>query len=194
MNKAELRQWAIARRNTLDIERLSAALCRRVTELPAFHSAEHILIYRAMPQEVDLSSLTADTGRRWYLPRCAPGRRLAIHPFVPGRTPLRPGPFGIAEPDPERTPEVEPDVPDIVLVPALLLTPDGGRLGYGGGYYDRFLPRLRADAVTVGVLPAAMVVPHLPLDPWDIPVGYVVTEEATAGPKETTSGRTGGVS
>jgi len=113
--------------------------------------------------------------KQWYVPRCAPDRRLAVHPYVPGETPLRRGPFGIREPDPEQTPEADPTVLDLVIVPALLYAPDGSRLGYGGGYYDRFLLRLRPDCVCVGLLPDEQIVPALPLDPWDKPVDIIVT-------------------
>ena len=175
--KRALREWARERRAMLDMPALSIQLLEKVQKLPALLTAQRILVYNALPDEVDLLALTSDSTRHWYLPHCAPKRRLAVHAFVPGETPLRPGPFGILEPDPQQVPETNLLLLDAVIVPALLLTPDGGRLGYGGGYYDRFLPGLRPDCLKIGVLPQALIVPSLPLDPWDILLDRVITEE-----------------
>lgn len=78
-------------------------------------------------------------------------------------------------------PEDEPDpsTVDVVLVPGLAFTADGWRLGQGGGWYDRFLPMLRPDAVKVGVAFAAQIATALPVEPHDVAVDVVVTE---AGP------------
>jgi 5-formyltetrahydrofolate cyclo-ligase len=181
-DKPALRQWALSRRAILDMPALSAVLTDRLRTLPEFLAARHISLYLGMPDEVNVEPLLGDegdTGRTWYVPRCAPKRRLAMHPYVFGATPLQAGPFGIREPDPARVPEVEPEMLDLVIVPALLLAQDGWRLGYGGGYYDRFLPRLRLDTVCVGLLPDALVLPAAPPgqpDPWDAPLDLIVTE------------------
>jgi 5-formyltetrahydrofolate cyclo-ligase len=178
-DKPALRQWAQERRAALDMVALSAVLADRVRALPEFAVARHILLYLAMPGEVNLEGLLTDAERRWYVPRCAPKRRLAVHPFHPEETPLRAGPFGIREPDPAQVPEADPSVLDAVLVPGLLLSRDGWRLGYGGGYYDRFLPRLRPDCRRIGVLPDALTLPTAPpglLDSWDALLDLLVTE------------------
>ena len=177
--KARLRTWARERRATLDAPELTRTLVRRLLDLPEFERARDVLIYLAMPGEVRIEELIGaapDRQRRWYAPRCAPKRRLAVHRYVPGATPLRAGPFGIREPDPEIVPEEEPTALDLVVVPGLLFSERGERLGYGGGYYDRFLPRLAPGAVTVVTAPDALVVPELPTDPWDVPIGVVLTE------------------
>jgi 5-formyltetrahydrofolate cyclo-ligase len=163
----------------MDIDGLSGMLVERLRNLPSFQTARHVFLYLAMPGEVNVEALmTGHDVRHWYVPRCAPQRRLAIHPYAPGQTPLRAGPFGIREPDPILIPEADPASIDLVVVPSLLLTPSGQRLGYGGGYYDRLLPRLRPDCIRVGVLPDALVVPYLPKDPWDVDLDYIVTEKS----------------
>jgi 5-formyltetrahydrofolate cyclo-ligase len=175
-DKPGLRRWALERRAGLDMAALSEVLVAGLRDLPAFQSARDVLLDLALPGEVNVEALVADGSKRWYAPRCAPQRRLAIHPFAPGETPLRLGPFGIREPDAVRTPEADPAAIDLVIVPSLLLAPTGQRLGYGGGYYDRLLPRLRPDCVRVSALPDALLVPHLPKEPWDADMDYVVTE------------------
>ncbi len=133
-----------------------------------------------MPDEISVDGLMQSEGRtanekQFYVPRCAPKRQMVLHPYVPDCTPLVPGVWGLREPDPLRVPVAAPALLDLAIIPALLLTPTGDRLGYGGGYYDRFLPQLPTSCITVGVLPPALIVEHLPVDPWDAPVQKVVT-------------------
>jgi 5-formyltetrahydrofolate cyclo-ligase len=74
-------------------------------------------------------------------------------------------------------PEVAgPALRDVVVVPGLAFTLDGRRLGQGGGHYDRFLARLRADCTTVGAAFAEQLVDDLPTEPHDIRVDMVVTD------------------
>ncbi|MES2460936.1 MAG: 5-formyltetrahydrofolate cyclo-ligase [Armatimonadota bacterium] len=178
--KAALRTQAGTIRQTLDFASITTALCQRIAALPEYQSAWHVLIYLAMPDEVVIEGiigLGASDGKQFYVPRCAPERRLAVHTYVPGETALRPGPFGIREPDPKQVSEADPNVLDLVIVPAVMLSEQGDRLGYGGGYYDRFLPKLRPSSIRIGALPDALVSPTLPRDPWDVPLNLIVTEQ-----------------
>lgn len=179
-DKPALRRWARRRRAVLPLPALSALLVERLSGLPEYTAAaRHVLLYLAMPGEVNVEALLErdrENRRRWYAPRCAPDRRLALHPFDPARTSLVSGPFDIREPDASQVPEADPGIIDLVIVPALLFSETGDRLGYGGGYYDRFLPRLSASCVRVGALPDALVLPFLPRDAWDQTLDIIVTE------------------
>jgi 5-formyltetrahydrofolate cyclo-ligase len=86
------------------------------------------------------------------------------------------GSFNVHTPPPEM-PEV---IPQVLLVPLLAFDPDGYRLGYGGGFYDRTLEKLRrlAHALAVGVAYAAQEMPFVPRGPFDQPLDWIVTERA----------------
>jgi len=86
------------------------------------------------------------------------------------------GSFRVMTP-PAEAPEVRPS---ILLVPLLAFDPEGYRLGYGGGFYDRTLAKLRteAHAVAVGVAYAAQEMPEVPRGPFDQPLDFIVTERA----------------
>ena len=78
--------------------------------------------------------------------------------------------------------DVSPDWPDVIIVPGTAFTRDGRRLGQGGGWYDRFLPGRRADALTIGVGFAPQVVDIVPTDSHDVELDCVVTEDGPAWP------------
>jgi 5-formyltetrahydrofolate cyclo-ligase len=173
-DKAGLRAWARNIRNASNPPMLWPLLAA----LPEFQRASHVLLYAAMKSEIDVLPLAELPGRRYYLPRCAEERRLAVHGYP---CPLETSRFGIPEPL-ASDPEVDPMILDFVVVPGLAFTASGERLGQGGGYYDRFLSRLSPSCIAVGVVPATLLVATLPTDPWDIPVRLVVTERGVAKP------------
>ena len=94
---------------------------------------------------------------------------------------LVPGPFGILQPRTGAAP-VDPQELSVVLVPAIAYDRRGYRLGYGGGYYDRFLPRLGRAAVTAGLVYDALLLAELPAEGHDRPVQWVLTETRRLGP------------
>lgn len=71
---------------------------------------------------------------------------------------------------------VDPQWPDVIIVPGLAFTAAGQRLGQGGGWYDRFLPRLRVGCATIGVCFAPQLVTELPTEPHDVVLDVVITD------------------
>jgi 5-formyltetrahydrofolate cyclo-ligase len=98
---------------------------------------------------------------------------------------LIPGAYGIREPDPAMTPALGDDaMPEVVFVPGLAFGRDGGRVGYGGGYYDRFAAaRLKhsgkaSRTLWIGAAFEAQLVDGLPLETHDLAMNGIVTEKA----------------
>ena len=153
----------------------------RVQGLAAFSQARVVLGYASFGSELDthpfLRAVLAG-GRDLVLPRIdRAARRLALHRVEGLESDLRAGIWGILEPDPARCRPVTPAQIDFVLVPGLAFDPDGGRVGYGAGYYDRLLgewpepvPPLVAAAFDFQVVPA------VPVSATDHRVDVVVTE------------------
>lgn len=81
---------------------------------------------------------------------------------------------------PEDDPPPDPTRPDVVIVPGVAFTPDGDRLGQGGGWYDRFLPDVNEHCVTIGVGFEPQLVDRLPTEPHDVRLDLVVTDAGTA--------------
>ena len=127
--------------------------------------------YVPMRSEVDPLPLMA----AWDGPVCVPvvvaaGRALSFRRWAPGAR-MVPGGFGTMVP--EDAAEV---TPEILIVPLVAFTARGDRLGYGGGFYDRTLAAL-PGAPAVGLAYAAQRVDRMPLEPTDVPLGAVATEE-----------------
>ncbi len=182
LSKAQWREWARASREPLD----TVPLLERLLALPEYVAARHVLLYLALPGEIVVETFAGTPGdKTFYAPRVAPRRVLTVHWYVPGQTPLVQNAWGLREPAPD-VPEISPDTLDLVIVPGLCFDELGNRVGYGGGYYDRFLPRLRAGCITVGVAGENAVVPTLPTESHDVPVFIIVTQERTFRLKGTT--------
>lgn len=77
---------------------------------------------------------------------------------------------------PEDDPVPDPAAVDVVVVPGIAFTRSGDRLGQGGGWYDRFLTRVRDDCVLIGVCFDPLVVERLPVEDHDVRIHHVVTE------------------
>jgi 5-formyltetrahydrofolate cyclo-ligase len=103
-------------------------------------------------------------------------RALALHRVDDPAGQLRPGMWGIPEPDPARAPTVAPAEVEFVLVPGVAFDPRGGRLGYGGGYYDRLLTAVATDTPRVAAAFEVQMVDEVPMAPGDQRVDRVITE------------------
>jgi len=135
--------------------------------------------YMPMRSEIDprlLMDRLAAAGAFLCLPDVvAEGTPLAFRRWAPDE-PLDTGRYGIAVP----LPDAEVLVPDLVLVPMLAFDRQGHRLGYGGGYYDRTIARLRdaGHVVAVGLAFSGQVRDDLPVAPHDMRLDWIVTESA----------------
>ncbi|HLA63816.1 MAG TPA: 5-formyltetrahydrofolate cyclo-ligase [Rhodothermales bacterium] len=180
--KARLRARFRAERAALspeDWEAASAAVIDRLLALPEVARARtlHVFWPLAARREVDTRPLVAALaarGVRVALPvvASAPGEPPHLEQrLYTGSEGLRPGLWGLEEPT---GPLVAPSSLDALIVPALAAARDGHRLGYGAGFYDRFLMGVRATIVCPVF--ASALVDRLPTGPYDRPVDVVVTE------------------
>ena len=180
-DKAELRASRLAWRRALTPEVFRAhsrAIAERLRSLPVFQNTPAVLTYvSVLDNEVDtlgiIEALCAQ-GRNVLVPAMAPGRKL-LWCRIEHLDELAPARFGLLEPPPERRRLLEPPEGALCLTPGAAFNAQGHRIGYGGGYYDRFLPTLKG--VAAGLFfegQRAEFAPEL----HDAPVDLVVTEAA----------------
>jgi 5-formyltetrahydrofolate cyclo-ligase len=187
-SKAALRAQILAQRDALDpmwrvdASRVMTAALLRDTRLVR---AATISAYLSIGSEVDtrpLVGLLLSRGSNVVLPRIAQSpRRLELHRVSDLDHDLLPGVWGILEPDPARCPHVDPAVVDCALIPGVAFTPEGARMGYGAGFFDRLVPRLRPGVPRLAAAFGVQIRDRIPTGPHDAPVDAIFTE---AGPLE----------
>ena len=163
-NKTDLRLHAKEVRKTLDIADISKKIVRKIKTLAAYKSAKNVMLFYPMTYEIDLRKLLKDD-KKFFLPKIS-GRNLLACPYTEN---LVKSAFGIMEPE---TAPVNPNIMDLVLVPCMMADKNGYRIGYGGGYYDRFLADI--DVKTIAVVAKELYVDDLPHAEYDVKVDKVI--------------------
>lgn len=178
-----LRQRVLAARDALPEgvrQERSAQICARLWEIPAMAAARTIMVYVSFRSEVATGPVIAHAMARGIavaVPRTeVKAKRLAVHLLSDPVHDLRPGYCGIMEPDPARAALLDPAAIDVVILPGSVFDWAGGRLGYGGGYYDRFLAQEAPQALRVAVAYDLQVVSKVPVLAHDMRLHWLVTE------------------
>ena len=182
--RRELRKRIRAERRALSpAERKAAAnvIATRILGLGAFVSARRVAVFMAFDGEPSLAALVSAAARHRkavYAPVITRSRMQFAE--LPPDAALAPNFFGILEPD--RTRIIDPRRLDLVLTPLVAFDDRGTRIGVGRGYYDRcfrFLSGRNAwqRPKLLGVAYELQHVPHLPAEPWDVPLWGAVTEK-----------------
>jgi 5-formyltetrahydrofolate cyclo-ligase len=179
-DKAGIRAAALAARRALSPEAVaakSAAITQRVRALDAFRTAPCVLSYVASKDNEADTHVLIDgllrEGRPVLVPVARP-KGVMIWSALHDWDDLAEGRFGILEPRAECLRPTTPPPRSICLVPGVAFSEDGYRIGYGGGYFDRFLATF--DGLAIGLaFREQMIPPWLP-DPHDVAVGIVITD------------------
>ena len=175
MTNAE-RKEALRRRAALLPRAKAEHLLERFAGLPEVLAADTVMVFCGVGREPDTAPLIRTLlarGQRVALPGCLPGRRLEAR-VITDESQLVPGKFGIPEPD-YTCPVISREEIGAILVPGLMADREGYRLGFGGGYYDRFLAGY--EGFTAMVCPVERLVDALPHESFDRPVDLVITDE-----------------
>lgn len=162
---------------------LDAAMCRQFLRSTLYQNCSQLFCFVSLPGEPDtaaiLQAALAD-GKCVAVPRCMSQQQMQFYRLLPEKpllSQLEPGTYGVLEPLQE-LPYVEPQkaLQPLCLVPGLAFDRKGGRLGYGAGYYDRFLAA-NAFMIKIGYAASRFVVEHVPVEPTDVRLDGIATEE-----------------
>jgi 5-formyltetrahydrofolate cyclo-ligase len=155
--------------------RLTTELERRLLAVPEFAAARTVLLFYSFGSEVPTKGV-ADrvlaAGKRLLLPYLDE-KTMEAAEILPGET-LVQTPYGPKEPS--RRAAVDPHEVDVVVTPGLAFDRQGHRLGYGRGFYDQYLSRLRPAALRIGIGFSVQVVDEVPAGPSDERVHMVITD------------------
>ena len=170
MTKSELRgtiATAVKNLSPTYCQEADAAICRLVTNSPAYQKARTIFCYVGSDREIDTTALLRSAfqdGKILAVPLCTtPGIMEARQ--VQGFSDLVSGKYGILAPK-LHCPLVEPQDFDLAIVPCCTGNAKGQRLGYGGGYYDRYLPRMSCP--TMLLCRSRLVTEDIPVEDHDV--------------------------
>ena len=167
--KTILRKNAKDIRKTLDIVNVSAKIRENLVAHSFYKNSKDIMIFYPTKYEVNLLDLVENSRKNFFLPRVN-GLELEVCEFS-NSTELKKSEFNIFEPTSN---PVSPSVLDLVIVPALMVDKRGYRLGYGGGFYDRFLAKYGKSFKSIVVIPECLFVGELPIDKYDQKVDDIV--------------------
>ena len=179
--KAELRIYLREEIATLPQEYVlssDSGIFNNLISLREYQNARNIMLFHSVERETDtimIANAAFEDGKTVAFPLCLRGGIMHAH-IVSDLSELEPAMLGIPAP-PKTAPLIKPEELDLIIVPALTYDNDGYRLGYGGGYYDRYLSGL--SVFTAGLARGRLIKKELPRESCDIPVKCVVTEETT---------------
>lgn len=166
-NKTDLRIKIKRLRKDLDIGYKSHMICDKIKSWDVFIKANNIMLFYPVKYEINLLDLR-ECGKNIFFPK-VDGNDLYV---CPDYGIFEKSYFNINEPCSN---PISPDILDLIIVPALAVDKSNYRLGYGGGFYDRFLA-LYPDIMTVTPICKEFIYEKLPTDNYDIPVNYVISD------------------
>lgn len=182
--KAHLREILLEKLLALtkeEAKRRSQNVQKTLSNIQEYKQAKTIMVYYPLKGEVDiLEMIRKELGSKRF---CFPLINMQENQIVPFEiTDLEKdfsrGPFGIKQPDPEKTKKLDIKEIDLVIVPALAYDRQKNRLGRGGGFYDRFLKTIKSPAKKVGVAFQFQILENLPIHlPFDEKVDIVASED-----------------
>lgn len=178
--KTELRKTTKQSRSRIDREKKSdydAEIQSRVLTLREYMETDVIFTYVSRGIEVSTMELIFAAwanGKKVAVPKCLPDTNEMEFYIIKSMDDLAPGHYEIPEPIPEKCEKITDFSHGVCIVPGLSFDAEGYRLGYGRGYYDRFLKQF--DGTSIGLCYASYVKYKLPRSNYDMPVDYISTE------------------
>lgn len=177
--KAEVRKSCLCQRATLEErESKSRIICQKLQDLPEFQKAQTVMLFLNFRDEVETTALAEAIiagKKKLVLPRCAPQGILIPFEVRDLNVDLESGAWEIREPKLTNG-KVEPSEIDLIIVPGAGFDLYGNRLGYGGGFYDRFFMLLKPSTPRVALSFECQVIEQVPVDKHDFKMTMLITE------------------
>lgn len=179
MNKSELRSQMKATLKTIsdvDFNHQCERIYEQLFAQEEWLNAKTVALTISRGREINTHPILERTwrdGKRVVVPKCLPKTKGLQFRTLTSYDELEEVYFGLKEPIVEQTPKVESEAIDLIIVPGLLYDKKGYRIGFGGGYYDRFLANFQGHTVSLAL--NEQMKTELPHEPFDIPVHKIIT-------------------
>jgi len=179
-SKSQIRSYIFQLRKKYSLEilkKFSFEICKLIESILLYKKSQKVAFYFAKDKEVSLEYLIGKAfleDKKVYLPKTwLKEKTLTFHQIF-SFSDLRPGPFGLLEP-PFENPKLKPENFEIIFVPGVAFDLKKGRIGYGGGFYDKILKKTKA--FKIGVAFSFQIFENLPLEKHDQKVDIIITEK-----------------
>lgn len=170
-SKKDLRLQAKEIRQRINLQQISEQISKQILASEFFRNAQNIAIFYPKDIEINLLSLCKITDKNFYLPKMK-DKNLIFAKFNSEKELIKVQ-YDILEPQSQKD---ESNKLDLIFLPALMVDKNGYRLGWGGGFYDRFLEQ-HANIKKICAIPQCQFVENLPFENHDIPCEIIVTEK-----------------
>ncbi|RKD30087.1 5-formyltetrahydrofolate cyclo-ligase [Thermohalobacter berrensis] len=185
MEKQKIRNEILTKRKNLsekDIINKSKKICDLFLSTVLFKKSKNIMAYVDFRNEVKTEHIiktALSKGKNIFIPiTITKTKELLLSQLKDYDNELTKGTYGILEPKEEYIRKSDPDLLDLIIVPGVAFDKRGYRIGYGGGYYDRFLGKLNKEIPKIALAFDVQIVPKIIPDKFDIPVDFIITENA----------------
>lgn len=181
MNKAQLRNDMLDKMKQINIDEkkhIEQTLMQHLFHTSMWKEARTVGVTVSSHLEWDTYSIMKEAWREKKIiavPKCYPVKKQLYFYQINSFSDLHPGYADIMEPIVEQTKQMESASIELLIVPGVLFDSDGYRIGFGGGYYDRFLKTF--SNLTVSLVSEKQILPSIPKEQHDVPVQYLITEK-----------------
>ena len=184
--KKILRKEILTKRKNIDIvekEKMDRKICDKFYESKYYRDAKNIFIYISYDSEINTKEIINKAlidNKKIYVPRTEFKTRLMDAVEIISLDNLIESEYGILEPSIEE-PHIEPNELDLIVVPGVAFDRNGGRMGYGAGFYDRYFKKISKDKmkkiVKLALAYDFQILEDVPMNEQDVPVNYIITEK-----------------
>ena len=184
--KKILRKEILTKRKNIDIvekEKMDRKICDKFYESKYYRDAKNIFIYISYDSEINTKEIINKAlidNKKIYVPRTEFKTRLMDAVEIISLDNLIESEYGILEPSIEES-HIEPNELDLIVVPGVAFDRNGGRIGYGAGFYDRYFKKINKDNIKkIQKLALAydfQILENIPMNEHDVPIRYIITEK-----------------
>lgn len=181
MDKKAFRQETLKKRSDIYSKEIDAQIIDNFIHSDAYKDADWMMLYVSFDTEIHTHALIERAlaeGKHVVVPICnTADHTITLSEILNFPGDLEEGHYGILEVKDDCRRVVAPEKLDLVLVPGMAFTEAGNRMGFGGGYYDRFLETIRPDCKTVALIREDFIYDEIPMEPHDKSVDIIITED-----------------